>query len=69
MKLIRGYTYTEAEAVVPYIGTWIETYHCILLIHNMLVVPYIGTWIETTNLLYIIENHRVVPYIGTWIET
>ena len=35
-------------AVVPYIGTWIETRtldygRCIII-----VVPYIGTWIETT---------------------
>ena len=33
--------------VVPYIGTWIETFNVTDLIKNTCVVPYIGTWIET----------------------
>ena len=38
---------SQSEAVVPYIGTWIET-----IVYEggevgRKVVPYIGTWIET----------------------
>ncbi len=33
--------------VVPYIGTWIETYYQPLTKLLWHVVPYIGTWIET----------------------
>ena len=33
--------------VVPYIGTWIETWVKSTLIPSPSVVPYIGTWIET----------------------
>ena len=33
--------------VVPYIGTWIETYNNPSAVMSRLVVPYIGTWIET----------------------
>ena len=35
------------DAVVPYIGTWIETEHSISFEMYINVVPYIGTWIET----------------------
>ena len=35
------------EAVVPYIGTWIETKTGFLNGTGNVVVPYIGTWIET----------------------
>ena len=35
------------SAVVPYIGTWIETYKEIIEGRFDVVVPYIGTWIET----------------------
>ena len=34
-------------AVVPYIGTWIETVMGGLFKMMEYVVPYIGTWIET----------------------
>ena len=33
--------------VVPYIGTWIETYTGDSHSEPFVVVPYIGTWIET----------------------
>ena len=33
--------------VVPYIGTWIETFRLDWEHHRHKVVPYIGTWIET----------------------
>ena len=33
--------------VVPYIGTWIETWREDHRKHECKVVPYIGTWIET----------------------
>ena len=33
--------------VVPYIGTWIETFLPYHFDRNCFVVPYIGTWIET----------------------
>ena len=34
-------------AVVPYIGTWIETIAVGVPMIGPAVVPYIGTWIET----------------------
>ena len=37
--------------VVPYIGTWIETFFICLGYARLLVVPYIGTWIETKSTL------------------
>ena len=37
----------SAAAVVPYIGTWIETGTSAKLRYMIKVVPYIGTWIET----------------------
>ena len=33
--------------VVPYIGTWIETFLEVSAFILLVVVPYIGTWIET----------------------
>ena len=33
--------------VVPYIGTWIETFVDPIPEQRKIVVPYIGTWIET----------------------
>ena len=33
--------------VVPYIGTWIETFAYYIGLNDDCVVPYIGTWIET----------------------
>ena len=55
--------------VVPYIGTWIETYGYLVTAKNRYVVPYIGTWIETSSASTRILTGVVVPYIGTWIET
>ena len=55
--------------VVPYIGTWIETFVSKKRTNNNNVVPYIGTWIETLNGKERDETKQVVPYIGTWIET
>ena len=35
------------EAVVPYVGTWIEIHSSMLVINEVFtVVPYVGTWIE-----------------------
>ena len=56
------------EEVVPYIGTWIETWVQYFAIASTKVVPYIGTWIETFEFAYSCRV-LVVPYIGTWIET
>ena len=36
------------KAVVPYIGTWIETRKMVTSVDPTGVVPYIGTWIETS---------------------
>ena len=36
--------------VVPYIGTWIETFENAPELGKEFVVPYIGTWIETNHL-------------------
>ena len=55
--------------VVPYIGTWIETYLIVFIISIQMVVPYIGTWIETSGTTTTPASPTVVPYIGTWIET
>ena len=35
--------------VVPYIGTWIETFTGYAEDGYPIVVPYIGTWIETSR--------------------
>ena len=35
--------------VVPYIGTWIETFDSFSAFLKEEVVPYIGTWIETPS--------------------
>ena len=55
--------------VVPYIGTWIETYCICSKAKSRRVVPYIGTWIETAASGMASYGQAVVPYIGTWIET
>ena len=57
------------RCVVPYIGTWIETFEVELSKEDIKVVPYIGTWIETIWMFAKAEYPDVVPYIGTWIET
>ena len=56
-------------SVVPYIGTWIETYFRSREQYLKTVVPYIGTWIETLISIAKGNVEKVVPYIGTWIET
>ena len=55
--------------VVPYIGTWIETFENAPELGKEFVVPYIGTWIETELVEELNAINLVVPYIGTWIET
>ena len=47
MKRNVSETGAAETAVVPYIGTWIETQLAQKAISLALVVPYIGTWIET----------------------
>ena len=44
------------KAVVPYIGTWIETGRVIVSCEVTTVVPYIGTWIETVLLKFLALN-------------
>ena len=44
--------------VVPYIGTWIETYFRSREQYLKNVVPYIGTWIETKRLVLSIAAVR-----------
>ena len=39
----------QTTAVVPYIGTWIETSMGAAAWGLFPVVPYIGTWIETKD--------------------
>ena len=52
---------TGGESVVPYAGTWIETF---LFVRKICipprVVPYAGTWIETwyAERAYIYDNRR-----------
>ena len=48
-------------AVVPYIGTWIETLSGDIFAYWGGVVPYIGTWIETS--LYSDTIQVVVSYL------
>ena len=40
----------EDLAVVPYIGTWVETEYVPEGFGTGDVVPYIGTWVETIKL-------------------
>ena len=56
------------DAVVPYVGTWIE-----IEVHPrgtqlLPVVPYVGTWIEMCCRKRRVWGTQVVPYVGTWIE-
>ncbi len=48
----------RSRKVVPYIGTWIETWVKSTLIPSPSVVPYIGTWIETGLFGFIGANKR-----------
>ena len=48
LKPTRDELVIKAVTVVPYIGTWIETYKSENFEKEDEVVPYIGTWIETT---------------------
>ncbi len=47
--------------VVPYIGTWIETFGIYFTIYRRCVVPYIGTWIETD--LELASFNRMQSYL------
>ena len=44
--------------VVPYIGTWIETYKSKKFDNDEEVVPYIGTWIETWMKCHLMKCKR-----------
>ena len=44
---MKGGMYWKIAEVVPYIGTWIETFTGYAEDGYPIVVPYIGTWIET----------------------
>ena len=55
--------------IVPYMGTWIETYRNRPPVTTDPVVPYMGTWIETHIAASAGCSYDVVPYMGTWIET
>ena len=35
------------STVVPFAGTWIETFSVLLNLLSISVVPFAGTWIET----------------------
>ena len=59
----------DEEAVVPYVGTWIEMMNDSFsssITSN--VVPYVGTWIEIMYESNFNNAADVVPYVGTWIE-
>ena len=48
LKLIRGYTYTEAEAVASFTDAWIETTVCVIGLTIISVASFTDAWIETT---------------------
>ena len=54
--------------VVPYIGTWIETFLEVsaLILLGRTLYRYVD-WNKATIIKY--SSGTVVPYIGTWIET
>ena len=56
-------------AVVPLVGTWIETGTSLRIRPERIVVPLVGTWIETTWARLTAIAVEVVPLVGTWIET
>ena len=45
------------SCVVPYIGTWIETFMNEAEGYDITVVPYIGTWIETYSIDCATQNN------------
>ena len=47
LKLIRGYTYTEAEAVASFTDAWIETTVCVIGLTIISVASFTDAWIET----------------------
>ena len=49
-------------SVVPYIGTWIETFPRAFSHRQHPVVPYIGTWIET----YTGDPHSE-PFVASYL--
>ena len=55
--------------VVPYIGTWIETYKEVQIpqYYQSYLIQVRG--LKRILRIYLRHNHLVVPYIGTWIET
>ena len=56
-------------AVVPLVGTWIETNFNYRPGSSPQVVPLVGTWIETHQNRKLSIFQIVVPLVGTWIET
>ena len=46
----------KIAVVVPYIGTWIETFGRMQVASLLLVVPYIGTWIETKDVVVMMKT-------------
>ena len=49
------------DEVVPYIGTWIETFPYAAYRLPPCVVPYIGTWIETD--VENLKRHNIMSYL------
>ena len=69
LKLETFQLFIGISFVVPYAGTWIETFMHGGGLTLAGVVPYAGTWIETLRKLDGKHGESVVPYAGTWIET
>ena len=69
LKLQDGEKVSEVDRVAPYVGAWIETQMCNLVLCRMLVAPYVGAWIETLSTNLFTRTQPVAPYVGAWIET
>ena len=49
LKHINGIGSVNTEKVAPYVGAWIETFHCLKPEFFDGVAPYVGAWIETLD--------------------
>ena len=56
-------------SVAPFMGAWIETRRCGLIVWDLTVAPFMGAWIETSMYGRLAIIIAVAPFMGAWIET
>ncbi len=61
--------YSEAIAVAPPAGAWIETGETVIVFVAEQVAPPAGAWIETLGVPVALRDVEVAPPAGAWIET